>query len=161
MTRSYFVECVDEWWELLGVMSDSEYDITCDVWIYDDNQYDSDVNDDIDNSSGDTFWTDLRDYLVGLPETRTGHFYRRNYSFDYDDVTGDFDYYKQDVLEYLDDREWFDDEEEEPDTYPLNSVGGTPGADRSDIYYIAYQSQPKVEEEQIEIGDFSAVMTCV
>lgn len=130
MTRNEFLESVNDWWEL----KDFCVDCDCD---YLDSIYDEDgLNEEIDyflreGYADDYSWRELRDALEDIP---TGYdAYRQNNCFDWDGLDdGDFDSYKDDVLDWADDHgvwdedegdeEYFDEEpteeeiiEEEPD----------------------------------------------
>jgi len=116
MTRSYFVDYVTGWYELLDLCSDEGCNVCED--IIDDDQLDEWVESDIQNGSYN--WRELRDFLYDIP---TGYdYYRCDGSFDYVGMDDDdFEDYKERVLDWMDENgEWDDeeDEEEEKSFYP-------------------------------------------
>ena len=110
MTRNEFIDNITEWYELKDFCSDFDCDVCED--IYDDDDYDDIVEEDIRDAIADYGWRDIRDFLGNLPSGY--YYYRRNSAFDYDGLDDDdFEDYKEDVLEWGDDYGAWDDEEEE------------------------------------------------
>ena len=142
MTRSEFIDDVTEWYELVNVMSDSEYDYHNDFYVYDDESYDEQVKYDIGNNDR-MEWYELRRDLDDCPDSQSYHYYRRDGEFDYVDVTDDFYYYKQEVLDWLVDADWFDEEDEDYDDEE----------DGSDGFYVAVDVEEEPEEEDMELSD--------
>lgn len=111
MTRREFLESVNDFYDLITFCNDNGCDICED--LYDDDEYDEAIENDIRDTVGDYSWRDFRDYLSDLP---TGYdWYRRDGEFDYVGVDHDFDEYKADVLRWADDEGdiWDEDDEEE------------------------------------------------
>ena len=110
MTRSEFLDNITEWYELKDFCNDFDCDVCED--IYDDDDYDDCVEEDIRDAIADYGWRDIRDFLGNLP---SGYdYYRRNSTLDYDGLgDDDFEDYKEDVLEWGDDYGVWEDEEEE------------------------------------------------
>lgn len=110
MTRRDFIDCVNDFYDLIEFCNDNGCEICED--LYDDDSYDDAIEEDIRDSIGDYSWRDFRDYLQSLP---TGYdWYRRDGSFDYVGVDHDFEEYKADVLRWADEEEvWDEDEEDE------------------------------------------------
>ena len=100
MTRNEFIDNITEWYELKDFCSDFDCDVCED--IYDDDDYDDIVEEDIRDAIADYGWRDIRDFLGNLPSGY--YYYRRNSAFDYDGLDDDdFEDYKEDVLEWGDD----------------------------------------------------------
>lgn len=145
MTRSEFLNDVTEWYELLNVMSDSEWDYHNDTYIYDDEQYDEMVKSDLQEEirDGDSEWYEIRRYLNDCPDSRSYHYYLKDYSFEYHDVTDEFDDYKDRVFEWLDENDWFDDDDDDEDA----------PEEESDGFYVAMDTEDDLEEEDMELSD--------
>ena len=110
MTRSEFLDNITEWYELKDFCNDFDCDVCED--IYDDDDYDDCVEEDIRDAIADYGWRDIRDFLGNLPGGYD--YYRRNSTLDYDGLgDDDFEDYKEDVLEWGDDCGVWEDEEEE------------------------------------------------
>lgn len=111
MTRQDFINDVNDFDELISFCNDYECDLCEDV--YDESARDEYIDDNLrDMASNADGWQSLLDTLRYIP---TGYdYYRRD---DYDDWEGlgdyEFEQYKQDVLEWADDNDiWEEDEEE-------------------------------------------------
>ena len=111
MTRAEFIDEVQNWSELIDFCNDEGCNYCED--IYDDYQKDEYFDDQIvemaRNAEG---WQDLLDSLRDIPDG--SDYYRRDdygewYAVDDDD----FDNYKQDILEWADDNDIWEEEEEE------------------------------------------------
>lgn len=106
MTRNEFIDNITEWYELKDFCNDFDCDVCED--IYDDDDYDDIVEEDIRDAIADYGWRDIRDFLGNLPSGY--YYYRRNSAFDYDGLDDDdFEDYKADVLEWGDDYGAWDD----------------------------------------------------
>lgn len=108
MTRSYFLDYVNDWDELIELCREHDCDI-CDD-IIDDDALDDYVNSDIACSGYG--WRALRDYLADIP---TGYdYYRCDGTFDYEGLDdSDFEDYKSRVLDWMDENDLWDAEEDE------------------------------------------------
>lgn len=143
MTRSYFVDSVTTWEELLELCSDEDCDVCEDVISDDalDEWVDSDIRD------TDYGWRDIRDFLAGIPSGYDYYLYEG--SFEYSGLDGDdFADFKNRVLEWMDDNNQWDDEDDE-DLYDWDSVDDE---DESDMEPAASE-KPRTEEEDISIND--------
>lgn len=111
MTRDYFLNWVTSWYELIDLCQEQECNICED--IIDSDALDEYVNADISNS--DYGWRAIRDWLSEIPTEY--EYYRCNGSFDYDGLDdGDFEDYKGQVLDWMDEYgSWDIDEGEEDD----------------------------------------------
>lgn len=112
MTRQQFIDEVNYWWELIDFCNDNECSYCDDV--YSEESRDDYINEElVDMARNADSWSSLLDILKDIT---TGYdYYRRT---DYGDWEGLGDYefsdYKDDVLEWADDQEIWEDDEEEP-----------------------------------------------
>lgn len=149
MTRSYFLDYVTDWDELIELCRDYDCDICED--IISDDTLDEYVDSDI--SGTDYGWRSLRDYLSDIP---TGYdYYRCDGSFDYvglDD--GDFEDYKARVLEWMDADDLWEEEENEDegdDDFDPDEVDFfSPGEPDDEPEEPA---EPPVEEEDFSVSE--------
>lgn len=111
MTRQEFINDVSSWWELIDFCNDEGCDICSDV--VDDDYKDEYVNEHLTEWARENTWQDLLDILRNIPDD--SNYYRFD---DYGDLESlddysDFENYKEDVLNWADDRECWDEEDEE------------------------------------------------
>ena len=111
MTRQDFIDNVNDWWELKDFCNDEDCDICSD--IYSDEDMDEEINYAIRGYSDDYQWYELRDLLRGIPSGYS--FYRQNGSFDWEGLDDDADFtsYKDDVLEWMDNGGYWEDEDDD------------------------------------------------
>lgn len=110
MTRQQFIETVTQWWELKEVCEDHGCPV-CDE-VYDEEGMDNEINYSVSEYAGDYSWYDLRDKLDDIPSGYDA--YHASGSFDWEGLTPeDFDDYKNDVLDWMDDNGYWDEEEPE------------------------------------------------
>ena len=111
MTRQEFIEGVTTWGELLDFCYDNDSNVCEDIVSYD--TMDEEVESDLRDEVGDRSWRDIRDLLCSIDTDYD--YYRRNGSFDYYplDNNGDFDEYKDEVLEWMDNNDYWGDEDVE------------------------------------------------
>lgn len=115
MTRQEFLDDVYDFRELMNFCYDNDCGI-CDD-IYDDESKDEYINEHLsDMTDNADDWQSLYRTLDDIP---TGYDYYR--LDDYDDFNGldddDFDDYKNDVLEWMDDNEYWDEDEDDEEEY--------------------------------------------
>jgi hypothetical protein len=115
MTRQEFLDDVYDFRELMDFCYDNDCGI-CDD-IYDDESKDEYINEHLsDMADNADDWQSLYRTLDYIP---TGYDYYR--LDDYDDFNGldddDFDDYKNDVLEWMDDNEYWDEDEDDEEEY--------------------------------------------
>lgn len=115
MTRQEFLDDVYDFSELRCFCYDNNCGI-CDD-IYDDESKDDYINEHLLDMAHDADgWQSLYHTLDDIP---TGYDYYR--LDDYGDFNGlgddDFDYYKNDVLEWMDDNEYWDEDEDDEEEY--------------------------------------------
>lgn len=143
MTRSYFLDYVNDWYELIELCQEYDCDICED--IISDDMLDEYVDSDI--SGTDYGWRRLRDFLSDIP---TGYdYYRCDGSFDYvglDD--SDFEDYKSRILDWMDEDSLWETEEDEdfdPD-YDFFSPGEPENEPEE-------PAEPPVEEEDFSVSE--------
>lgn len=111
MTRQEFIENVTSWWDLIDFCRDEGSSI-CDS-IYDEEGRDDFVNDRLSDWTREYSWQEVLGFLDQIP---TGYDYYR-YDDYYDEWEGldndDFYAYKDDVLEWADDHNIWDEEDED------------------------------------------------
>lgn len=146
MTRSYFLDYVNDWYELIELCQEYDCDICED--IISDDTLDEYVDSDI--SGTDYGWRRLRDFLSDIP---TGYdYYRCDGSFDYvglDD--GDFEDYKSRILDWMDEDSLWEAEEDEEDEdfdpdYDFFSTGEPENEPEE-------PAEPPVEEEDFSVSE--------
>lgn len=112
MTRQEFIDNTEYWSELIEVCSDYGCSVCDDV--YDSDQCDDWIDEHTEEWAENENWRELRDMLDAIP---TGYDYYR--IDEYDNVHGldnqDFENYKSQVAEWMDDHALWDAEEEEFD----------------------------------------------
>ena len=137
MTRDYFVNEVTTWGELQEFCAD-EGCYACDDIIYCDS-LDEYITEDITDAIRHDTWTEIRD---ALNEINSGYeYYVCRGSLNYEGIDDDFDYYKEEVLEWADNRDVWDEPEEEPD----------------EVFHEADEdcNEPEPQDEPLEDEDFS------
>ena len=141
MTRQEFIDNVTTWSELLYFCYDENIDFCEDVYTEDaKDEYFDDILVDMARDAGS--WQELYDRLEEIP---TGYdYYIRD---DYGDFEGadddDFDSHYEDVLEYMDCNEYWDDDDGDED-YEEEPV-------REE--YVDPEDEEPVEEEDVSIAE--------
>ena len=144
MTRSYFLDYVTEWGELIELCREYDCDICED--IIDEDELDDYVSSDISNT--DYGWRSIRDSLSDIP---TGYdYYRCDGTFDYvglDD--SDFEDYKSRVLDWMDEDDLWEPEEgeDEDEDFDPDYDFFSPGEEEPE------PEEPPVEEEDFTVSD--------
>lgn len=113
MTRNDFIEDITSWYELIDFCNDEG----CEDYVedvYSEDSYDDYINEEVRDRVRQDGWQDILSWLQNLPDGYD--YYIRD---DYGEWRGadddDFESIKRDVIDYMDDGEyWDDDEEEEP-----------------------------------------------
>ena len=120
MTRQEFIDDVTTWGELLNFCSDEDCDLCEDIvdWDYVDDY----VNDSLVDWARDNDWRSLLGILNNVDDN-SGYDYYRYDDYEYVPVDDDrnlFEEYKDSVLEWMDDNDYWpdgdEDEEEEEET---------------------------------------------
>lgn len=151
MTRTNFIENVTEWNELTEFCRDMDCDVCDDIIDADD--LDSYVNTDLrDAVANGEDWEDIYRWLDGIS---TGYeYYRVDGSFDYEPMDNghDFDSYKNDVIEWMDDNGLWDEEDDEEydeEGYDDDEAGFYPPDEP--------EEEPPVEEEDFSVSDLMSM----
>lgn len=144
MTRSYFINYVSEWDELIELCRDYDCNI-CEA-IIDDDELDDYIESDIANT--DYGWRAIRDFLAEIP---TGYnYYLCNGSFDYIGLNdSDFEDYKNSVLEWMDRNGLWDEEDED------ENEGGDGWENDHDFFSPGEEDEKEPVEPPVEEEDFS------
>lgn len=118
MTRNEFLESVNDWWELKDFCSEIGCE-HCDC-IIDDDGLDEEIEYALGEYLRDYNWREIRDMLDDIP---TGYdWYRCDGSFDYVGLDDDdFDSYKDDVLDWADDHDVWDEDEDDEEYFDEES----------------------------------------
>lgn len=111
MTRREFIEEVTSWYELKNFCDEEQIDF-CDN-VYSDSEKDDYIDERLDEIITGSSWQDVYGVLDDIPTGYEYYFIEDVYDIRaaYD---SDFDRLKQEVLEYYDNNEYWDEEEEEP-----------------------------------------------
>lgn len=110
MTRQEFLDEITTWYDLIEWCNNHGCSY-CDN-IYSDEARDEYINDNLVDMARDNDWYDLRDILCGLP---TGYdYWLRDEYGDWYGVDDEFAEYFDEVLEWADENNEFDESEEEP-----------------------------------------------
>jgi len=132
MTRTEFLDNINEWWELVDFCNDEGCYVCEDLFGHDclDEQIENDISEALSNNDG---WQTIRDCLN---EIDTDYSYYRNDGFlNYIGLDADdFSAYKDDVLEWGDNNGVWEDEEEYEEEY------------REDVYEEEDEEEPAPEE---------------
>lgn len=115
MTRQCFIDEITTWSELIDFCYNEDCDICED--IIDSDTMDEEVNENLREDVGNYSWWEVRD---GLNDIETGYdYYHRNDGlFDYEPMDdSDFDSYKEDVIEWMDNGGYWDEEDDEDEEY--------------------------------------------
>lgn len=123
MTRQQFIDEVNDWWELIDFCNDEGCSYCEDV--YSEESRDDYINEElVDMARNADSWASLRDNLNDID---TDYDYYR--CTDYGDWEGLGDYefrdYKEDVLEWADEQDIWEDDEEEPLPEDVEDDNGT------------------------------------
>lgn len=114
MTRAEFLNDVTTWYELIDFCCNEDCDVCED--ILDEDQRDDQIENDLREAVRNNRWEEIRDWLYDIP---TGYdYYRCDGMFDYEGVDNrDFEDYKENVLDWMDDGGYWDEEEEDDDDF--------------------------------------------
>lgn len=147
MTRQDFIDGVTTWGELLDFCYNEDCDICED--IVDNDTMSEEIDEELYEVARERSWRDVRDLLN---EINTDYdYYRRDGGLSYiplDD--SDFDDYKDDVIEWMDNNGyWEDDEEDEEYDGPFQYDGDFAPDDTE----YEEDEEPPAEEEDFSVGE--------
>lgn len=150
MTRRDFLDNITTWWELIDFCRDEECDI-CDD-IVDEDGRDEEVEEDLADNIRNTSWKDILHWLNDIPTG--GEYYRRDGMFDYVEMDnyGDFDEYKDEVLEWMDDGNYWDDDEEEDEDEGEEELEDSP---------FDEESEADAEDDEEDLFDEAAFLEVI
>lgn len=113
MTRSEFIDNITEWWQLIDFCNDEDCSICEDV--YHDDDLDNMIDEDITNAVTDGMgWREVRDRLESI-DNSYDYYVCEGYMV-YEGLTdNDFEHYKADVIEWMDNNGLWDAEDEDED----------------------------------------------
>ncbi len=110
MTRQEFIDDITTWSELIDFCHDENIDY-CDN-VYSDERYNDHINDELEDTARNEGWQDVRDWLTSLP---SGYDYYIEDGYGEWEVADDdaFDDIRGEVIEYMDNNDYWDEDEEE------------------------------------------------
>lgn len=158
MTRQEFIDDVTSFGDLLSFCYDNDCTHICEDVV--DSEYrDEYINDSLVDWARNDTWTELKDRLDELyNDTGYNYYIYDEYYGEYkgvDDDGDEFETYKRDVLEWMDDHEYWDDdgeEDEEEEDEPVAS---------QDSYDDEGEEEP-IPEEDCSFADLvSVALGCV
>ena len=148
MTRQDFIDGVTEWYELLDFCYNEECDI-CEDIVSNDTMCEE-IDEDLAEVVRGRSWRDVRDMLNDIDTDYD--YYRRGGGLSYipmDD--SDFDDYKDDVIEWMDNGGYWDEEDNEEDfddDRPFVDDDFAPGEEDDEE-----EEEPAAEDEDFSVGE--------
>ena len=138
MTRQEFINDIQYWSELLEFCYDEECYICDDV--YDSDQWNNSIDENVSEMAGNDSWRDILATLQDYENISGYDYYRRNdYGEWYALEDDDFDSYKDDVMEWMDNNDRWDEDEEEEEDPPQ--------------YYVDPEDVTPLEAEDVSMDD--------
>lgn len=163
MTRQEFIDNIHYWSELIEFCSDNGCDYCED--IYSSDAWNDYVDDDVAEMAGNDGWRVILDVLQGYDELSGYDYYRRN---DYGEWIGldddDFESYKDDVCGWMDDNDYWDEEdEEEPPVSYVNPEDVTPleaeDVSMDDLFLSGIEALKTKQNEDSAEADFNSLLS--
>lgn len=163
MTRQEFIDNIHYWSELIEFCSDNGCDYCED--IYSSDAWNDYVDDDVAEMAGNDGWRVILDVLQGYDELSGYDYYRRN---DYGEWIGldddDFESYKDDVCGWMDDNDYWDEEdEEEPPVSHVNPEDVTPleaeDVSMDDLFLSGIEALKTKQNEDSAEADFNSLLS--
>lgn len=147
MYRQEFIDNIEDVSDFLNFCFDNNYDGHAEC-IYSDEARDEYINDWLSETVGYDAWYDIKDTLNSLADQGTYDYWRRD---DYGDWVGiddsEFEYMKNELLEYLDNDGFFEDGSEDEDN------------DGEEQCRLLDVEDPFTEEDPLEPGDFGGILS--
>lgn len=163
MTRQEFINNIHYWSELIEFCSDNGCNYCED--IYDSDAWNDYVNDDVAEMARNDGWRDIFGVLQVYDELYGYDYYRRN---DYGEWIGldgdDFESYKNDVCGWMDDNDYWDeeDEEEHPVSY-VNPEDVTPleaeDVSMDDLFLSGIEALKIKQNDDSPEADFNSLLS--
>lgn len=144
MTRQDFIDNINYWSELLDFCSDEDCDVCED--IYSEDARDDCIDEELVDMARNNNWRDMYNILDSIPDGYD--YYRQDNYGDWVGVDDEFDDYKDQVLEWMDDGGYWDDEEDEDDT---DFFAEELARERETARQFSDEEQ--VEDEDFTVGD--------
>ena len=163
MTRQEFIDNIHYWSELIEFCSDNGCDYCED--IYDSDAWNDYVNDDVAEMARNDGWRDILGVLQEYDELSGYDYYRRN---DYGEWIGldddDFESYKDDVCGWMDDNDYWDEEdEEEPPVSYVNPEDVTPleaeDVSMDDLFLSGIEALKIKQNDDSTEADFNSLLS--
>lgn len=163
MTRQEFIDNIHYWSELIEFCSDNGCDYCED--IYDSETWNDYVDDDVAEMAGNDGWRVILDVLQGYDELSGYDYYRRN---DYGEWIGldddDFESYKDDVCGWMDNNDYWDEEdEEEPPVSYVNPEDVTPleaeDVSMYDLFLSGIEALKTKQNDDSTEADFNSLLS--
>ena len=163
MTRQEFIDNIHYWSELIEFCSDNGCDYCED--IYSSDAWNDYVNDDVAEMARNTGWRDILGVLQEYDELSGYDYYRRN---DYGEWIGldddDFESYKDDVCGWMDDNDYWDEEdEEEPPVSYVNPEDVTPleteDVSMDDLFLSGIKALKIKQNDDSTEADFNSLLS--
>lgn len=163
MTRQEFIDDIRYWSDLIDFCSDNGCDYCED--IYDSDAWNDYVNDDVAEMARNDGWRDILSVLQGYDEISGYDYYRRN---DYGEWIGldddDFESYKDDVCEWMDNNDYWDEEdEEEPPVSYVNPEDVTPleaeDVSMDDLFLSGIEALKTKQNDDSTEADFNSLLS--
>lgn len=116
MTKQEFIDRVNDFEDLLNFCSNESIENDLDWYydIYDYNEMREEVERDITEALNSNYWYDIRDMLNDIPDR--GVYFERSDILMYNCIDDDFDQFKDDVLQYANAHELWEEDETESET---------------------------------------------
>lgn len=142
MNRQEFIDNVEDVADFLSFCFDNNYDSYAEC-IYDDSSRDDYINEQLPEMVSYNSWYEIRDTLNSLSDQGNYDYWRRDNYGDWNGIDDDeFEYMKNDLLERLDEDNFFDDDEGEEEEEPCPLC----------------IEDPFEDEDPLEPGDFEEVL---
>ena len=150
MTRQEFIDDITQWWELIDFCDENDCDFCSD--IYSDDERDEIVNENLLEWARTEIWQDLYNRL---DEITTGYsYYRADEHGGWDGLDDyDFDEIKDDVLNWGDENDVWDEEDEDPEEEFFIECN-TP-------VYASLDSETPLEPEDFSVEEFFCSADCL
>ena len=152
MRREEFFDQVTDICDLIDFCNDNyAYEsFVSDYDIMDAESRDSYIDEDIEERLRYNSWTDVRDYLDSLTESYEYDYWRLADGEWYGIDDREFDYLRDQLVELLDENDFFDEEGEEDD--------GNPSLNHDPALNVHCYGDLPVASEELEPGDFTAAL---
>lgn len=146
MTRQDFIDNINYWSELLDFCSDEDCDVCED--IYSEDARDDCIDEELVDMARNNNWRDMYNILDSIPDGYD--YYRQDNYGGWVGVDDEFDDYKDQVLEWMDDGGYWDDDDEE-DEDDTDFFAEELARERETAEQFSDDEQ--VEDEDFTVGD--------